>query len=74
MGFQSLVLGELWTASAWRYFVSCWQGPVLEVGSWPPGTREREVGEVPVTQSVWILVIAAEGVYQEIVEEMPGLE
>lgn len=74
LGFQSLVVGELWTASVWRCFVSCWEGPVLEAGSWPPGTKEREVGEVPFTQCVWILVIAAEGVYQEIVEEVPGLE
>lgn len=74
LGFRSLVIGDLWTSSAWRCFVSCWEGPVLEVGSWPPGTKEREVGEVPFTQCVWILVIAAEGVYQEIVEEMPGLE
>ena len=68
LGFQSLVVEELWTASARRCFVSCWEDPVLEAGSWPRGTKEREVGEVAFTQFVWILV------YQEIVEEMLGLE
>lgn len=73
LGFQSLVV-ELWIASARRCFVSCWEDPVLEAGSWPRGTEEREVGVVPFTQFVWILVVAAKGIYQEIVEEMLGLE
>lgn len=68
MGFQSLVVGELWTVSAEVLCFLLGGSCPKEAGSWPWGTKEWEVGEVAFTQFVWSLYI------QEIVTEMLGLE